>query len=160
MAQLESFLATWEEEFHTTLRVFGSYPPERLSYRPHEISKTAHQLMWQIADEECAFVEGCIEGRIDFPRTVMPESLDALISDYQKQHQKMVARLRGAGEDLFQRTIKFRAGRGLVAERKVAYLLWVMLHDQIHHRGQLSVYLRLVGAKVPSIYGPSADEPW
>jgi len=35
-----------------------------------------------------------------------------------------------------------------------------MLGDQIHHRGQLSVYLRMAGGKVPSIYGPSADEPW
>jgi uncharacterized damage-inducible protein DinB len=35
-----------------------------------------------------------------------------------------------------------------------------MLHDQIHHRGQFSVYLRMVGGKVPSIYGPSGDEPW
>jgi uncharacterized damage-inducible protein DinB len=42
---------------------------------------------------------------------------------------------------------------------KVAFL-WFILHDQIHHRGQFSVYLRIAGGKVPSIYGPSADEPW
>jgi uncharacterized damage-inducible protein DinB len=39
-------------------------------------------------------------------------------------------------------------------------ILWMFLYDQIHHRGQLSIYNRMVGAKVPSIYGPSADEPW
>jgi len=39
-------------------------------------------------------------------------------------------------------------------------VLWSVLMDQVHHRGQLSVYLRLVGAKVPSIYGPTADETW
>jgi uncharacterized damage-inducible protein DinB len=37
---------------------------------------------------------------------------------------------------------------------------WFVLHDQIHHRGQLSVYVRMAGGKVPSIYGPSHDEPW
>ncbi|MDA1080285.1 MAG: hypothetical protein O2973_01210 [Gemmatimonadetes bacterium] len=42
----------------------------------------------------------------------------------------------------------------------IAEICWFMLHDTIHHRGQLSVYLRAMGAKVPSIYGPSADEPW
>ncbi len=160
MPQLEAFIATWDNEFHTTVRVFGSYPANRLSYRPHEVSKTAHELMWQIANEECAFVEGCIEGRIDFPRAIMPERLETLISDYQKQHQVLVARLRAAGEDLFSRSIKVRTGRNEHADRRIADVLWTMLHDQIHHRGQLSVYLRLVGAKVPSIYGPSADEPW
>jgi len=38
--------------------------------------------------------------------------------------------------------------------------LWFLLHDQIHHRGQLSIYLRMAGGKLPSIYGPTADEPW
>ena len=38
--------------------------------------------------------------------------------------------------------------------------IWFLLHDQIHHRGQFSVYLRMVDGKVPSIYGPSGDEPW
>ena len=47
-----------------------------------------------------------------------------------------------------------------IAPVSVKDLVWGMLHDQIHHRGQLSVYLRIVGGKVPSIYGPSADEPW
>jgi uncharacterized damage-inducible protein DinB len=43
--------------------------------------------------------------------------------------------------------------------RKLDFL-WLMLTDQIHHRGQLSVYARMAGGKVPSIYGPSFDEPW
>ncbi len=38
--------------------------------------------------------------------------------------------------------------------------LWMLLCDQIHHRGQFSIYLRMAGGKVPSIYGPTADEPW
>jgi uncharacterized damage-inducible protein DinB len=47
-----------------------------------------------------------------------------------------------------------------MADVRKADMLWMMLSDSIHHRGQFSIYLRLVGAKVPSIYGPSADEPW
>ena len=41
-----------------------------------------------------------------------------------------------------------------------ADILWLTLHDMIHHRGQFSIYLRMAGGKVPSIYGPSGDEPW
>jgi uncharacterized damage-inducible protein DinB len=51
-------------------------------------------------------------------------------------------------------------GPGQVADVPVADMLWIMLLDAVHHRGQLSVYLRMAGGKVPSIYGPSADEPW
>ena len=69
-------------------------------------------------------------------------------------------KIKKAGEELFSRTIKFWVTKGRVGNVKVGELLWDLRHDQIHHRGQLSVYLRLVGAKVPSIYGPSADEPW
>jgi uncharacterized damage-inducible protein DinB len=47
-----------------------------------------------------------------------------------------------------------------MGEVRRADMLWTMLSDSIHHRGQFSVYLRLVGARVPSIYGPSGDEPW
>ena len=47
-----------------------------------------------------------------------------------------------------------------MADCPVSEVLWLMLMDSVHHRGQLSVYLRMVGGKVPSIYGPSADEPW
>jgi uncharacterized damage-inducible protein DinB len=47
-----------------------------------------------------------------------------------------------------------------MADVRVIDILWFMLMDSIHHRGQLSVYVRMTGGKVPSIYGPSGDEPW
>jgi len=56
--------------------------------------------------------------------------------------------------------VRFAVGPKQVAEIPVAELIWFMLLDAVHHRGQLSIYLRLMEAKVPSIYGPSADEPW
>jgi len=71
-----------------------------------------------------------------------------------------VKKVKQAGEDLFLKRLKFMVAKGKMGDVSGKDVLWLMLHDQIHHRGQLSVYLRLVGAKVPSIYGPSADEPW
>jgi uncharacterized damage-inducible protein DinB len=47
-----------------------------------------------------------------------------------------------------------------MGEVRKGQVFWIMLMDAVHHRGQFSVYLRMVGAKVPSIYGPSLDEPW
>jgi uncharacterized damage-inducible protein DinB len=57
-------------------------------------------------------------------------------------------------------TVQFFVAPKQVGDIPAESFLWFMLHDQIHHRGQLSVYVRMAGGKVPSIYGPSADEPW
>lgn len=61
--------------------------------------------------------------------------------------------------DLEQK-VKFFVGPKTLGDWTRISFLWFLLHDQIHHRGQLSIYLRMAGAKVPSIYGPSGDEPW
>ena len=60
----------------------------------------------------------------------------------------------------FNKTIKFMVGPGKMADLRTADVLWTGVMDAVHHRGQFSVYLRMAGGKVPSIYGPSADEPW
>ncbi len=56
--------------------------------------------------------------------------------------------------------VQFPSGPGKVSDIRRGNLLWMFLYDHIHHRGQLSVYQRIAGGRVPSIYGPSGDEPW
>ncbi|OLC11236.1 MAG: hypothetical protein AUH41_01155 [Gemmatimonadetes bacterium 13_1_40CM_66_11] len=68
--------------------------------------------------------------------------------------------MRKVEESQFNTPVKFKTGPKQVSDLRRLDVLWFMLNDQIHHRGQLSVYLRMTGAKVPSIYGPSKDEPW
>ncbi len=159
MPQLEAFIKTWEREFRTTLRVFANYPEDRLDYRPHEKSMTARQLMWVIPSGE-KFIDGCLKGKIEVPQGQPPKAKAAIVGAYRGTHREMVRKVRKAGEALFSKTIKFYVAPKKLGDYKLGQLLWEILHDHIHHRGQLSVYLRLVGAKVPSIYGPSADEPW
>ena len=160
MPQMQDFVTTWENEFRTTLRVFAAFPAERLDYRPHEVSKTARELMWVIADEEREIVDGCLKGKFAWAMRKPPKTKDALVREYKKSHQNMVKKVKQAGECLFLKKVEFPVAKGKMGIVSGRDVLWSMLHDQIHHRGQLSVYLRLVGAKVPSIYGPSADEPW
>jgi uncharacterized damage-inducible protein DinB len=160
VSKLKAYLSTWEKEFKTTLRVLESYPSDRLNYRPHEKSKTAHELMWTIAHGEAEFIGGCLRGDIKFREVKPPKTKEALLRAYKKEHAATVKKVKKAGEAVFSRTIKFYVAKGKMGDVNVGEMLWLLLHDQIHHRGQLSVYLRLVGAKVPSIYGPSADEPW
>ena len=63
-------------------------------------------------------------------------------------------------ESRLDETVTFFTGPGTTGPMRVHDVLWFMLLDSVHHRGQLSVYVRMAGGKVPSIYGPSADEPW
>ena len=90
MPQLHDFVTTWENEFRTNLRVFAAFPAERLGYRPHEVSKSAHELMWVIADEEREMVEGCLKGKFAWAGRKAPKTKAALISEYKKSHQNIV----------------------------------------------------------------------
>ena len=71
-----------------------------------------------------------------------------------------MAKVSKLSDDQLNKTIQFPIGPGKMGDFRVAEVLWMTVQDQIHHRGQFSVYLRLAGAKVPSIYGPTADETW
>ena len=68
--------------------------------------------------------------------------------------------VRSTPDDKLQETVKFFTGPGQMGDFTRLDFAWFLLHDQIHHRGQFSIYLRLADAKVPAIYGPSGDEPW
>lgn len=160
MSNLETFIQTWEREYEITLRVLNSYPPDRLDYRPHEKSVTARDLMWTFPFEDQEYIAGCARGRIETGRSSPPDTKDQIVRDYKRIHRDAVKQLRAVGEEVLSRTMKFSIAKGELTDVSVGEILWFFLHDQIHHRGQLSVYLRLVGAQVPSIYGPSADEPW
>jgi uncharacterized damage-inducible protein DinB len=63
-------------------------------------------------------------------------------------------------DDQLDSTVQFPTGPGKMGNYTKQEFLWFLLSDQIHHRGQFSIYLRMAGGKVPSIYGPTADEPW
>jgi uncharacterized damage-inducible protein DinB len=72
----------------------------------------------------------------------------------------MIDKVKHTPEVELNKTMKFMTGPKQTGDMRKADILWTGLMDTIHHRGQLSVYLRIAGAKVPSIYGPSLDEPW
>lgn len=87
--------------------------------------------------------------------------IDAVIgAAYEKSHSEMVAKVSKASDGDVNKTVKFFTGPKQMGDVRIMDILWLMLMDSVHHRGQFSVYLRMAGGKVPSIYGPTADEPW
>lgn len=160
MTEKESFLNTWQREFKTTMKVLKAYPQGKESFKPHERSKSAHELAWNFVVEE-AVMNSALDGKIDFQNIPKPpDKFSDILQSYEKSHDKIFERVKNTPDEHLNKTIQFPVGPNQMGDFKAIDLFWFMLMDKIHHRGQFSVYLRMAGGKVPSIYGPSADEPW
>jgi uncharacterized damage-inducible protein DinB len=160
-SEKEMFLKTWDREFETTLRVLKAYPEARAEFRPHERSKSARELAWVFAAEEKTGIAGVMSGVMDFEHMPKaPEEMKELISQYEKMHKENVQKIKAMADEELDKKMKFFVAPKTMGDVKKMDLLWMFLMDQVHHRGQFSVYLRMAGGKVPSIYGPTADEPW
>jgi uncharacterized damage-inducible protein DinB len=159
----EHFLQQFERESATTLRVIQAYPAEQSELKPHEKLKSARELAAMFTMEQAA-IESIVNGSFTFPPTTMPaipEKWADVLRMFEDTRRKAIDAVRSASdEDLASRTATFPTGPKQVGPWPVMDLIWYLLYDQIHHRGQFSIYLRLAGAKVPSIYGPTADESW
>ena len=90
-----------------------------------------------------------------------PPSGDAaqIVSEFQRSYKALSERAATVDEKSWQRPVQFLVQGKLMQEPPLGKFLWYMLFDAIHHRGQLSTYIRPMGGKVPSIYGPSGDDP-
>jgi len=161
---LQTLLAAMEREHATTVRVLRAFPLEKLDLQPHPKSKTARQLAWLFVQEQ-GLVEKALTTGFDWstppsPPPPPPDTLDEIIAAFEAAHSRVVGLVRGMGEDELRQTVKFFVAPRTLGDIPKLDFLWFLLHDQIHHRGQFSVYLRMADASVPSIYGPTADEPW
>lgn len=94
------------------------------------------------------------------PTPPEPPATMAGMASALEQAGREVVRLTRETADALPPAVSFFTAPRQLGDIPTPDFLWFMLHDQIHHRGQFSVYLRMAGAKVPSIYGPTADEPW
>ena len=89
-----------------------------------------------------------------------PADMAEVVSAFEKGREEILTALRDARDKDLDGTVPFFTGPGQMGDVPKVAFLWFILHDQIHHRGQFSIYLRMADGKVPSIYGPTADEPW
>jgi hypothetical protein len=158
MNSREHFVKCFKSEVPIFLRVFRAVPPDQIAYRPHPKSTSAGDLVWMLARElnDAAVLAGKFEVNFELPPA---PSLAASIAAYEKNAaalKRKLAKLDGAA---WGKKAKFLVGGNVAWEAPLGDMLWGFHFDAIHHRGQLSAYLRPMGAKVPSIYGPSGDDP-
>ena len=143
-------------EFPVFLKVLRALP-EDLSYKPHDRSPSAEQLAWTITNEMKALNDVVDSGKSEWENT-KPPSRDEMIGMFEKWSTELLEKVAALDDAAQERNAQFLYQGQVVMERPTVEFLWDFMFDAIHHRGQLSAYLRPMGGKVPSIYGPSADD--
>ena len=161
MSEKEQLIQTWDREHKITLKVLNAYPQDKQEYRPHEKSRSAQELVWQFVAEQGVLSNAIDTGKIDFEHMPPPPATyKEALQHFQTSYQDFKTKLEKLPEAELNKMVKFPTGPNQMTDMPIRDLCWTMVMDRVHHRGQFSVYLRLAGGKVPSIYGPSADEPW
>ena len=155
----EYFAQCFKAERPKFVRVFQAVPQDRLDYRPHPRSTSAGDLVWLLASELHDACELVDKSEVSFVPKPAPKALTESLAAYERNADGLEKRLATVNDAAWERKARFLVDGNVAWETTLGDMLWGFLFDAIHHRGQLSVYLRPMGAKVPSIYGPSADDP-
>ncbi|HKB14014.1 MAG TPA: DinB family protein [Vicinamibacterales bacterium] len=152
----EWMLGALKLEHPITRGVIDAIPIDKGLYRPDTISKCAEDLAWHIVGAEHRFMQAVADGVFDLTPRPRPDELTSA-ADISRWYAGMftedVERVEAMPVDALLKVVDFR---GIFQLPAVAYLHTAHIHS-IHHRGQLSMYLRPMGAKVPAIYGESYD---
>lgn len=154
----EALLQGLSQELETTKKVLAAIPEDKRDYRPDPKSRTAWELAWHLASSDVQMTDEIADQKFTMePRfKEEPKTVADLVNWYDSNFKRAIARVRSMSPEQLCTPVDFY---GVFNLPVVLYLPFVNNHS-IHHRGQLAVYLRPMGSKVPSIYGGSADEPW
>jgi len=161
MSTVHALIQELEYEGQTTRRVLERVPGDKLSWKPHDKSMSLGQLALQVATVPGSIAEMSRKSPFTLSGFVQPSPASA--AELLPALDRSVARAREILLTMDEASLA-EVWRAVDGEREVmalpvgVLLRSIMLNHWYHHRGQLSVYIRQVGALVPSIYGPSADE--
>ena len=155
----EFFQQRWKTEKLLFSRMIKALPGDRLDYRPHERSRTAVRIAIGMALEAEGLAEIIEKGSLEW-KAGAPESVSApeLVAAWEKAAALLSAAVERLDDAKWASPAEFRAGGQVVFAGPVRDHCWWILFDLVHHRGQLSTYIRPMGGKVPATYGPSGDE--
>ncbi len=159
----ETFLSEFHQESKTTRRFLERVPGDKLSWRPHEKSMTVGQLALHIAMSPGQVIQLASQDESpppDFSRpNPQPENISEIISAFEDSVAAVQKVLPAFSDTQMHAIWRLKAeGHELMAMPRSALIRMILLNHVYHHRGQLGVYLRLLGVSVPSSYGPSGDE--
>lgn len=155
---LQMYCMEAENEAKTTRKVIAAVPAGKEDYKPAEKNMSAIDLAWHLASADIWFMESVASGAFAMGESSRPENVKTaadVLAYYDANFDGALAKARAVSPADAAKVVDFFG----MNFQNVIYMGFMIKHA-VHHRGQLSVYLRPMGGKVPSIYGGSADEPF
>jgi uncharacterized damage-inducible protein DinB len=139
-------------------RVLNALPHDKFDYTPHEKSQSAARIVWTLIGEAQACAQLLETGQLTFgaPPELPPAQM---IDAFDQAWEALLGKIEATDEATWTRTGRFMLNGEVRMEQPTSAFLWLFFFDAIHHRGQLSTYIRPMGGRVPAIYGPSGDDP-
>ena len=153
----EFFIQRFRAERPAFVNVLRAMPTDKLDYKPHERNTAAGDLAWFLVLELQRLVELLKDGETQWQQLPRPQSTEEIARAYEATADDMERTLASTGDAEWERDGSMFYNGKLMMKRPAGESVWDFFFDAIHHRGQLTVYLRPMGGKVPSTYGPTAD---
>jgi uncharacterized damage-inducible protein DinB len=156
MTLIDFYVQRRKAELPLFLDVFKALPEDELDYKPADDSPTAAEIAWTMTRQLKSCIEIITEGKTEWKDSEPPPWTE-LVDKFDAWSNELTDRASEMNEDDWNRKAEFYYQGKLMKNDPIGPFLWAMLFDEIHHRGQLTAYLRPMGGKVPAVYGPSAD---
>jgi len=161
MRIVDSILMEIEQEAQTTKRVLDRIPEDKLAWKPHPKAFSLGQLALHIASVPGSVAAAAVPDSMEAPNFSQPEakSRQEVLDTFSKSLESAKDALKKMDDArLMSMWSLTKNGKVLMSVPRIGFIRSILMNHNYHHRGQLSVYLRMLGVPVPSIYGPSADE--
>ena len=161
MTSREAFLETWKMESAATQRVLDAVPNAKLDYRPDPKSRTGLELAAHVAGHGPILNMLVETGSIKAGPMPAPKSLKDAVGVFAASLPKLEKLIKSTDDKTWDTKMTGLYGPDgkAMMQMPLGNMVWFTFYDLVHHRGQLTTYLRAMGGKVPSVYGPSADDP-
>jgi uncharacterized damage-inducible protein DinB len=157
MSTRDFFIERFRAERPAFVNVLRAMPSDRLDYKPHERNSSAGDIAWFLVLELRRLVELLDKGETQWEQSPNPNTTEGIAAAYESAADDMQRVLDATGDAEWERDGSMFYNGKLMLKRPAGQTIWNFFFDAIHHRGQLTVYLRPMGGKVPSTYGPTAD---
>jgi len=161
MRLVDSILMELEQEAQTTKRVLDRIPGDKLAWKPHPKSYSLGQLALHIASVPGSVAAAVVPDSMEVPNFSQPEpkSRQEVLDTFSKSLESAKDTLKKMDDARLTSMWRLtKNGKVLMSVPRIGFIRSILMNHNYHHRGQLSVYLRMLDVPVPSIYGPSADE--
>ena len=161
MGMCDAFIAEMTQEAETTRKVLSRVPADKLAWKPHDKSMSLGQLSLHVAQVPGNVAKMIAQDVTEPPSfgCPQPDTQDEIMAAHDESIAAAKTQLASWDDSAMAAEWTFSIeGKTMMAMPRAAMVRAIMLNHWYHHRGQLTVYLRLLGESVPSVYGPSADE--